>query len=458
MTIGRKACKQQLRSCRGTCGGPGTRTSSSCFGISTPRRSGPSNHNPVSVLAGFAPERFDDAGSRRHPAGPGGQRPPRAARLPRRHRGPGPRPTLRRCGYARSPISRPSSASTSRCPSTAAAWACWRATTSRARPTWGCRWWRWASSTASRTSASASTETGWQHAEYVASPAELLPAQPALDAQRASRSSSRSRWRRETLLRAGLGDRRRAQPAAAARHRRGRQLGGEPPARGAPLLRRPADPHPPGAAAGRGRRAGAAGGRHPLGRPAPQRGAQRLRHPGVHAPAHGGDRRRLPDRAPRTSRRARSSPPTRRSTPATTAFRPSWSTSTSSRCAARWGSSQHEFLGLGRIRPEDHARGAVHDGAGVQDVALRQRACRRCTGASPGKSWQVLWPHHREDEVPVGHITNGVHVRDLAGAGDAGPLQPAHRRGLARPPVGSAACGRASTACPTPSCGRPTAR
>jgi starch phosphorylase len=27
------------------------------------------------------------------------------------------------------------------------------------------------------------------------------------------------------------------------------------------------------------------------------------------------------------------------------------------------------------------------------------------------KSWQVLWPHHREDEVPVGHITNGVHVR-----------------------------------------------
>jgi len=23
----------------------------------------------------------------------------------------------------------------------------------------------------------------------------------------------------------------------------------------------------------------------------------------------------------------------------------------------------------------------------------------------------VLWPHHREDEVPLGHITNGVHVR-----------------------------------------------
>jgi starch phosphorylase len=32
-------------------------------------------------------------------------------------------------------------------------------------------------------------------------------------------------------------------------------------------------------------------------------------------------------------------------------------------------------------------------------------------GRSTRKSWQVLWPHHREDEVPVGHITNGVHVR-----------------------------------------------
>jgi starch phosphorylase len=26
------------------------------------------------------------------------------------------------------------------------------------------------------------------------------------------------------------------------------------------------------------------------------------------------------------------------------------------------------------------------------------------------RAWQALWPHHREDEVPVGHITNGVHV------------------------------------------------
>ena len=73
------------------------------------------------------------------------------------------------------------------------------------------------------------------------------------------------------------------------------------------------------------------------------------------------------------------------------------------------------------------------------------------------KSWQVLWPHHREDEVPVGHITNGVHVRTWLAPGDAGPL---HRSTSA--PTGASTwptrrCGRASTASPTPSCGRPTA-
>jgi len=24
--------------------------------------------------------------------------------------------------------------------------------------------------------------------------------------------------------------------------------------------------------------------------------------------------------------------------------------------------------------------------------------------------WTGLWPHHPEDEVPIDHITNGVHV------------------------------------------------
>jgi glycogen phosphorylase len=73
------------------------------------------------------------------------------------------------------------------------------------------------------------------------------------------------------------------------------------------------------------------------------------------------------------------------------------------------GLSQHEFLGLGRIRPEDHREALCM-------TVLAFKMSRYANGVSAlhgritRKSWQVLWPHHREDEVPVGHITNGVHV------------------------------------------------
>jgi hypothetical protein len=74
------------------------------------------------------------------------------------------------------------------------------------------------------------------------------------------------------------------------------------------------------------------------------------------------------------------------------------------------GLAEHEFLGLGRIRPEDHREALCM-------TVLAFKMSRYANGVSSlhgritRKSWQVLWPHHREDEVPVGHITNGVHVR-----------------------------------------------
>jgi starch phosphorylase len=74
------------------------------------------------------------------------------------------------------------------------------------------------------------------------------------------------------------------------------------------------------------------------------------------------------------------------------------------------GISREEFLGLGRIRPND-------PGEALCMTVLAFKMSRYANGVSnlhgrvTRKSWQVLWPHHREDEVPVGHITNGVHVR-----------------------------------------------
>jgi starch phosphorylase len=74
------------------------------------------------------------------------------------------------------------------------------------------------------------------------------------------------------------------------------------------------------------------------------------------------------------------------------------------------GLTREEFVGLGRIRPDDHAEALCM-------TVLAFKMSRYANGVSAlhgritRKSWQILWPHHREDEVPVGHITNGVHAR-----------------------------------------------
>ena len=80
------------------------------------------------------------------------------------------------------------------------------------------------------------------------------------------------------------------------------------------------------------------------------------------------------------------------------------------------GLSYRDFFGLGRIRPED-------DREALCMTVLAFKMSRYANGVSAlhgrvtRKSWQVLWPNHREDEVPVGHITNGVHVRTWLASG-----------------------------------------
>ena len=120
------------------------------------------------------------------------------------------------------------------------------------------------------------------------------------------------------------------------------------------------------------------------------------------------------------------------------------------------GLAQHEFLGLGRIRPEDHREALCM-------TVLAFKMSRYANGVSAlhgritRKSWQVLWPHHREDEVPVGHITNGVHVRTWLAPAMQELYAQVHRRRLARAPRRSAHVGARSTTSPTRSCGKRTA-
>jgi len=72
--------------------------------------------------------------------------------------------------------------------------------------------------------------------------------------------------------------------------------------------------------------------------------------------------------------------------------------------------SREEFLGLGRVRPQD-----AHEALCMTVLAFKMsryaNAVSCLHGRTTRRAWQPLWPHHREDEVPVGHITNGVHVR-----------------------------------------------
>ncbi|MDX2024363.1 MAG: alpha-glucan family phosphorylase [Deltaproteobacteria bacterium] len=74
------------------------------------------------------------------------------------------------------------------------------------------------------------------------------------------------------------------------------------------------------------------------------------------------------------------------------------------------GLGRNEFLGLGRIEPRDE-----NEMFCMTVLAFKMSRWANGVSALHGrvtrKAWQVLWPHHREDEVPVGHITNGVHLR-----------------------------------------------
>jgi starch phosphorylase len=75
----------------------------------------------------------------------------------------------------------------------------------------------------------------------------------------------------------------------------------------------------------------------------------------------------------------------------------------------RLGLSHEEFMALGRVNPHD----------GTQPfcmTVLALKGSHRANGVSAihghvsRMMWQALWPERHESEVPIGHITNGVHV------------------------------------------------
>ncbi len=75
----------------------------------------------------------------------------------------------------------------------------------------------------------------------------------------------------------------------------------------------------------------------------------------------------------------------------------------------RIGLSHEDFMALGRVNPGDHTETFCM-------TVLALKTSRRANGVSAIHAdvsrlmWHGLWPSRPELEVPIGHITNGVHV------------------------------------------------
>ncbi len=69
----------------------------------------------------------------------------------------------------------------------------------------------------------------------------------------------------------------------------------------------------------------------------------------------------------------------------------------------------HDVMGLGRVNPQDH-------GSPFLPTVLALKCSSRANGVSAlhgrvsREMWQCLYPGRKEDEVPIGHVTNGVHT------------------------------------------------
>jgi starch phosphorylase len=74
------------------------------------------------------------------------------------------------------------------------------------------------------------------------------------------------------------------------------------------------------------------------------------------------------------------------------------------------GLSQDELMGLGRVRPGDHNEGFCMTVLALK-LSERANAVSSLHGHVSRTMWKPLFRARGDDRVPIGHVTNGVHVQ-----------------------------------------------
>ncbi len=73
------------------------------------------------------------------------------------------------------------------------------------------------------------------------------------------------------------------------------------------------------------------------------------------------------------------------------------------------GISYEQLMGLGRVEPQNEGETFCMTVLGLK-LSRRANAVSSLHGHVSRRMWAHLWPWRVEEEIPIGHITNGVHV------------------------------------------------
>jgi starch phosphorylase len=73
------------------------------------------------------------------------------------------------------------------------------------------------------------------------------------------------------------------------------------------------------------------------------------------------------------------------------------------------GLSHESFMGLGRVDPHNPGEPFCMTVLAFKS-SRRANAVSNLHGVVSRRMWHSLWPYRSEEEIPIGHITNGVHV------------------------------------------------